>query len=140
MHQIGEQLLRESKAAIGAGVNDEAAGSIEKDDLRGRDLLSLLVRANVATDIPESQRLSDDDAVARKLRYFVGEEYAHQRHAAQRYPRFWLQDTKPQGLFSFTCSCPLRSPEFQQCSPLGPLCARGPTRSTKQAPRGTLLA
>lgn len=31
-----------------------------------RDLLSLLVRANVAVDIPSNQRLSDEDIIARK--------------------------------------------------------------------------
>lgn len=30
-----------------------------------RDLLSLLVRSNLATDRPENERLSDDDVIAR---------------------------------------------------------------------------
>jgi hypothetical protein len=55
MAGIGNQLLRESKA--------QAAGTGENKN--GRDLLSLLVRANMATDIPESQRLSDQDVLAR---------------------------------------------------------------------------
>jgi hypothetical protein len=43
----------------------EKVGAIEKSSLQGRDLLSLLVRANMATDIPESQRITDEDVLAR---------------------------------------------------------------------------
>jgi hypothetical protein len=55
MARIGNELLQESKA--------KAAGTGEKTG--GRDLLSLLVRANMATDLPESQRMSDQDVLAR---------------------------------------------------------------------------
>ena len=33
--------------------------------MRGRSLLSLFVRANTANDLPESQRMSDVDVLAR---------------------------------------------------------------------------
>jgi len=39
--------------------------------LQGRDLLSLLVKANMATDIPESQRLSDKDVIAQVPTFLV---------------------------------------------------------------------
>lgn len=55
MARIGNQLLRESKA--------QAAGTSEEQS--SHDLLSLLVRANMATDVPESQRMSDKDVLAR---------------------------------------------------------------------------
>jgi hypothetical protein len=55
MVRIGNQLLQESKA--------RAAGSGEKKS--GRDLLSVLVRANMATDLPENQSMSDKDVLAR---------------------------------------------------------------------------
>lgn len=37
----------------------------EKDTLHSRDLLTLLIRANMSTDIPENQRLSDAEVLAR---------------------------------------------------------------------------
>ena len=55
MDRIGNQLLRESKAAV--------EGASEKQN--SRDLLSLLVRANMSKDLPESQRMSDHDVLAR---------------------------------------------------------------------------
>ena len=53
MKRIGRQLIAEKKAAIA----DEARGKgrIEKKDVCGRDLLTLLIKANMVT---ESQRLT----------------------------------------------------------------------------------
>ncbi|KAF8436842.1 cytochrome P450 [Boletus edulis BED1] len=63
MARIGNELLSDAKAAAHASATEK--GEIEKNSLHGRDLLSLLVKANMATDIPESQRLSDEDVLAR---------------------------------------------------------------------------
>jgi len=54
--RIGNQLLSKSKSIAAAAAIDKRAGG---------DLLSVLVRANMATDLPESQRLSDRDVIAR---------------------------------------------------------------------------
>jgi hypothetical protein len=63
MARIGKELLSGAKAA--ARANATAGGEIKKYNLHGQDLLSLLVKANMATDLPESQRLSDEDVLAR---------------------------------------------------------------------------
>lgn len=63
MGRIGKELLNSAKEAARASATEK--GEIEKNSLQGRDLLSLLVKANMATDIPESQRLSDEDVLAR---------------------------------------------------------------------------
>ncbi|KAH9919442.1 cytochrome P450 [Epithele typhae] len=65
MRRIGLELIAEKKAAIR---RETAEGKAEKDgvarsDVRGRDLLTLLLKANMATDIPDSQRLTDDEVV-----------------------------------------------------------------------------
>ena len=60
MDRIGSQLLKEGKAALA-----EANGEKDKK-LKKRDLLSLLLKANLSTDIPESQRMNDRDVLARK--------------------------------------------------------------------------
>lgn len=62
MHRIGRELLNDSKAM---------AASAEKDTTSHRDLLSLLVRANIAVDLPDNQRLSDADVLARTHADFV---------------------------------------------------------------------
>ncbi|KAJ7073332.1 cytochrome P450 [Mycena belliarum] len=61
MKRIGRELLAESKREIAA----DAEGK------RARDLLSLLVRANTAKDLPASQRLSDEDVVAQVPTFLV---------------------------------------------------------------------
>ena len=63
MTRIGKELLSGAKVAVRASTTEK--GEIEKNSLHGRDLLSLLIKANMATDVPESQRLSDDDVLAR---------------------------------------------------------------------------
>ena len=71
MQQIGMKLIQEKKAEIareGTEKNRQEKSSfegLERGDLRGRDLLTLLIKANMAMDIPESQRLSDEDVLAR---------------------------------------------------------------------------
>lgn len=63
MAQIGKELLTKAKTVALASATEK--GEIEKNSLHGRDLLSLLVKANMATDILESQKLSDKDVIAR---------------------------------------------------------------------------
>ncbi|KAK2460648.1 hypothetical protein APHAL10511_007118 [Amanita phalloides] len=60
MDRIGNDLLERTQAA--AMEEKDASGA--KDYRKGRDLLSLLVRANVTTDLPDDQRMNDDDVVA----------------------------------------------------------------------------
>ena len=67
MRRIGSQLIAEKKAEI---MREHAEGKekdagVERHNMRGRDLLTLLIKANMATDIPDSQRLSDEDVLAR---------------------------------------------------------------------------
>ena len=86
MRRIGTQLLEEKKAAI---MREAADG---KEKARSRDLLTLLLKSNMATDIPENQRLSDEDVIARTwLPSFLSHSglAADTRHARppQRSPR-----------------------------------------------------
>ena len=43
----------------------DAKVKVSKENVEGRDLLSLLVRANMAHDLPAGQQLSDEDVLAR---------------------------------------------------------------------------
>ena len=61
MRRIGMQLIQQLKAAI----QSEKGRGVELKDITERDLLTLLIKANMATDIPDSQRLSDEDVLAR---------------------------------------------------------------------------
>ncbi len=67
MRRIGLELVAEKKAAIlrERYESKEKEGGVERKDIAGRDLLTLLLKANMATDIPENQRLSDEDVLAR---------------------------------------------------------------------------
>jgi hypothetical protein len=62
MLRIGAQLVANAKSMV---TLSSKSGSVEKNDIVGRDLLSLLVRANMASDLKESQKMLDEDVLAR---------------------------------------------------------------------------
>ncbi|KAI0346966.1 cytochrome P450 [Trametopsis cervina] len=68
MRRIGLQLLAEKRAAILAASGNN---NVEKKHVLGRDLLTLLIKANLATDIPDSQRLTDDEVLAQVPTFIV---------------------------------------------------------------------
>jgi hypothetical protein len=69
MRRIGIQLIQDRKAAVlgdketKESVRDEEAD--EKAHGEGRDLLTMLLKANMDTELPDNQRLSDADLLAR---------------------------------------------------------------------------
>ncbi|KAH9973189.1 cytochrome P450 [Lactifluus volemus] len=56
---VGSRLIEERKAAVLAERSASGSSVVEKQDVQGSDLLSLLVKSAIAADIPESMRLSD---------------------------------------------------------------------------------
>jgi hypothetical protein len=61
LSRVTSRLLVESKAS--------ATATNENLKEKGRDLLSVLVQSNMATDLPDHQRLSDDQVKARKVAF-----------------------------------------------------------------------
>jgi hypothetical protein len=51
-----------------AELNSDGSGVVEKQDVQGHDLLSLLIKSNIASDMPESMRMSESEILARKCR------------------------------------------------------------------------
>ncbi|THH14731.1 hypothetical protein EW146_g5637 [Bondarzewia mesenterica] len=49
----------------------EASKGIEKKDVQGRDILSLLIKANMATDLPENARLNDEEILAQVPTFII---------------------------------------------------------------------
>ncbi|RDX45658.1 cytochrome P450 [Lentinus brumalis] len=68
MQRIGMEILQEKKASI---LSEKSAGGVEKKDVQGRDLLTLLLKANMATDVPDSQRLTDEEVIAQVPTFLV---------------------------------------------------------------------
>lgn len=58
------QLIAEKKASI---LGQDTQKKVGRKDLVGHDLLTLLIKANMATDVPESQRLTDEEVLAREF-------------------------------------------------------------------------
>lgn len=81
MDRIGKQLLSERKTALAHGEK------MEKTSWKSRDLLSLLLRANMATDLPESQRMTDEDVLARACACHL--QFTTFDLIGQRFQHFW---------------------------------------------------
>ena len=64
MNRIGKQILQDSKAAILA--DEGGNGKLNKSSWPGRDLLSLLLRSNMSTDLPPNQRMTDKEVLDRE--------------------------------------------------------------------------
>jgi len=69
MRRIGMQLVAQKKAEVMKAA--QAGEKAISKGLQSRDLLTLLIKANMSTDIPESQRLSDDDVLAQVPTFLV---------------------------------------------------------------------
>jgi hypothetical protein len=86
MEGIGRNILRESKAKMAE------SGSFEQS--RSRDLLSLLLRANTAKDISASQRLSDEEVLARMSFSFGSRGRTLVLTIGQRFRHSWSLGTR----------------------------------------------
>jgi cytochrome P450 len=69
IQHVGNRLIEERKAAILAERSDNGSCVVEKQDVQGHDLLSLLIKSNMAIDIPESMRMSDSEILSRECSF-----------------------------------------------------------------------
>lgn len=66
IRRLGAQLIKAKKADLQREVTKDAeSGGQGRRSPQGRDMLSLLVKANVAADLPNNPRLSDEDVLSR---------------------------------------------------------------------------
>ncbi|KAL1746509.1 cytochrome P450 [Schizophyllum fasciatum] len=65
MNRIGRELLAAARKEA------EQAEKTGSSDFKGRDLFSVLVRANMATDLPERLRMSDEDVLSQVPTFMV---------------------------------------------------------------------
>ncbi|EMD33505.1 hypothetical protein CERSUDRAFT_118080 [Gelatoporia subvermispora B] len=62
MERVSRQLVMEKKTAIMRSIGKR--DTLEKNDVLGRDILTLLLKANLAADLPEEARLTDEEVIA----------------------------------------------------------------------------
>ncbi|KAH8831548.1 cytochrome P450 [Flagelloscypha sp. PMI_526] len=71
MDRIGMNLIKKTKQELEILATNGKDVSIDKSTFSKRDILSLLIRANMANDLPDSQRLSDDEVIAQIPTFIV---------------------------------------------------------------------
>ena len=94
MDKVGREILDKSKGNL-----QTSGEKVEKSArLNGRDILTLLLRANTATDIREHQRMSDDEVLARTSCWLFFTQCTFQTDEfITRNPHFfgsWARDNK----------------------------------------------
>ena len=65
-----------------AELSSDGAGVVEKHDVQGHDLLSLLIKSDIASDMPSSMRMSDSEIISRQYTFFAP--------SALRFPTQWF--------------------------------------------------
>ncbi|KAI9463999.1 cytochrome P450 [Lactarius psammicola] len=68
---IGKDLISQRKSEIISSADVDAKGGVEKRNIQGRDLLTLLIKANMATDIPDSARMSEEEILAQVPTFLI---------------------------------------------------------------------
>ncbi|KAN0121108.1 cytochrome P450 [Russula decolorans] len=64
IRSIGQNVISQKKTEILSSSEIDSEGRVEKKNIQGCDLLSLLMKANMATDIPDHARMTDEDILA----------------------------------------------------------------------------
>jgi hypothetical protein len=70
VQHIGSELIQNKKNEILAECDADGSRAVEKQNVRGHDLLSLLIKSNIASDMPESMRMSDSEILSRERLLF----------------------------------------------------------------------
>ncbi|KAF8497510.1 cytochrome P450 [Russula emetica] len=68
---IGQNVISRKKAEILSSSEIDSKGRVEKKNIQGRDLLSRLMKANMATDIPDHARMTDEDIQAQVPTFLI---------------------------------------------------------------------
>lgn len=61
MARVGRQLVEEKRATILAEAS--VSGNLQKKEFKGKDILSVIVKANMATDVKDTERMSDQEVI-----------------------------------------------------------------------------
>ncbi|KAL5478249.1 hypothetical protein ACEPAI_2433 [Sanghuangporus weigelae] len=88
MQRIGQELLREKKTSVNGKFYEER----EQGRGRGKDLLSVLVRANMDVELPDSQRIPDEDVLAQVPTFLVA---GHETTSTQTTWAIWVLAQRP---------------------------------------------
>ncbi|KAH9968095.1 cytochrome P450 [Russula dissimulans] len=70
LRSLGRSLISQKKAEILTSESNVKSG-VEKRSIQGRDLLSLLIKANMATDIGDSARMTDEEILAQVPTFLI---------------------------------------------------------------------
>ncbi|KAI0058333.1 cytochrome P450 [Artomyces pyxidatus] len=73
IRRIGMEMIVQKKATVleESSNTDNDASVVERKDVQGHDLLSLLIKSNMAADLPERGRMSDEEILSQVPTFLV---------------------------------------------------------------------
>ncbi|EIN09254.1 cytochrome P450 [Punctularia strigosozonata HHB-11173 SS5] len=70
IRRIGSQMIADKKSEL-VSTSIRADSAVEKNSIEGRDLLSLLIKSNMAVDVESDARMSDEELLAQVVSFLV---------------------------------------------------------------------
>ncbi|KAI0267583.1 cytochrome P450 [Russula aff. rugulosa BPL654] len=126
IQRTGSQLIQDRKSAVRAECDANGSSAVGRQHVGGHDLLSLLIKANIAADMPESMRMSDTEILSLTIMTYILEvpTFLLAGHETSSTAVTWM-------LFALAChptvqaklraelrTCPTDSPTMEQLSSL----------------------
>ncbi|KAI0267190.1 cytochrome P450 [Russula aff. rugulosa BPL654] len=118
IQRTGSQLIQDRKSAVRAECDANGSSAVGRQHVGGHDLLSLLIKANIAADMPESMRMSDTEILSQVPTFLLA------GHETSSTAVTWM-------LFALAChptvqaklraelrTCPTDSPTMEQLNSL----------------------
>ncbi|KAI9460712.1 cytochrome P450 [Russula earlei] len=118
IRRVGSQLIQEKKTAVVAERNANGSGAVEKQDVRGHDLLSLLIKSNIAADMPESMRMSDEEILSQIPTFLLAGHETSSTAVAWTLFALSCHPTVQTKLRAELRTCPTDSPTMEQFNAL----------------------
>jgi cytochrome P450 len=118
IQHTGSQLIQDKKAAVRAECDVNGSGPVERQDVGGHDLLSLLIKANIAADMPESMRMSDSEILSQVPTFLLAGHETTSTAVSWALFAFACHPTVQAKLRAELRTCPTDSPTMDQLNSL----------------------
>ncbi|KAI9460714.1 cytochrome P450 [Russula earlei] len=115
---VGSQLIQERKDAVLAERTANGSGAMVKQDVRGHDLLSLLIKSNIGVEMPESMRMSDSEILSQIPTFLIAGHETTSTAVAWTLLAVSCNPTIQAKLRDELRTCPTDSPTMEQLNAL----------------------
>ncbi|KAF8491338.1 cytochrome P450 [Russula emetica] len=118
IQHTGSQLIQDRKTAVHDECDVNGSGAVGRQDVDGHDLLSLLIKANIAADMPESMRMSDSEILSQVPTFLLAGHETSSTAVSWTLFALACHPTVQAKLRAELHTCPTNSPIMEQLNSL----------------------